>query len=107
MNDPVQHQLEAYNAHDVDSFLTAYADDVVITDATGTESMRGVEAMRAAYSELFKNSPDLRAEVPHRVSAGSWTVDEEHVTRGDEAMTVLVAYHVNDGRIDRVVMLQG
>jgi hypothetical protein len=48
----------------------------------------------------------VHADVPQRLAAGGWTVDEEHVTRGGESFVVLVAYHVRDGLIDRVLLLQ-
>ena len=106
MDDPVQSQLDAFNEHDLDGFLAAYREDAVVTDGTGAESIRGLDAMRSAYSALFERFPDVHADVPHRVAAGGWTVDEEHVTRGGESFVVLVAYHVCDGLIDRVLLLQ-
>jgi hypothetical protein len=45
--DPVQAQVDAYNAHDIDAFVAAYAEDVVITDATGRAIMQGTEAGRS------------------------------------------------------------
>ena len=40
--DPVQAQVDAYNARDIDAFVAPYADDVVITDAGGRPIMAGV-----------------------------------------------------------------
>jgi hypothetical protein len=105
MDDPVQAQVDAYNARDIDAFVAAYDADVVITDATGRAIMSGQETIRDEYGELFEASPDLRAEILGRVGAGTWTVDHERVSRGDETREVLVAYHVSDGLISRVVML--
>jgi hypothetical protein len=105
MDDPVQAQLDAYNARDIDAFVAAYAPDVVITDSTGRAIMAGHETIREEYGALFEASPDLRAEVLGRVAAGDWTVDQERVSRGKETREVLVAYQVTDGLISRVVML--
>src|SRR5215212_2211488 len=60
--DPVQAQVDAYNARDIDAFIAAYASDVVITDPSGTPMLGGHEAMRDQYGALFEGSPDLRAE---------------------------------------------
>ena len=103
--DPVQAQVDAYNARDIDAFVAAYAPDVVITDPSGTPMLGGHEAMRDQYGALFEGSPDLRAEILGRVSAGAWTVDQERVSRGEDTRDVLVAYEVVDGLISRVVML--
>ena len=103
--DPVQAQVDAYNARDIDTFVSAYAEDVVITDPSGAPMLGGHEAMREQYGALFEASPDLRAEILGRVAAGEWTVDHEKVSRGDETREVLVAYRVAGGLISRVIML--
>jgi hypothetical protein len=105
MDDPVQAQLDAYNARDIDAFVASYTEDVLITDADGQPLMGGHESMREQYGALFDASPDLRAEILGRVQAGPWTVDQERVSRGEETREVLVAYRVEGGLISRVVML--
>jgi hypothetical protein len=103
--DPVQTQVDAYNARDIKAFVAAYADDIVISDADGRILLGGVEAMREQYGALFDGAPDLRAEILGRVSAGDWTVDHERVSHGDETRELLVAYLVEDDSIRRVLML--
>jgi hypothetical protein len=103
--DPVQAQVDAYNARDIDAFVAAYADDVVISDHDGRPLLGGVEAMREQYGALFDGTPDLRAEILGRISAGDWTVDHERVSRGEETREVLVAYLVEGDTIRRVLML--
>jgi hypothetical protein len=106
MDDPVQAQVEAYNARDVEAFVACYADDVVISDGSATVLMTGRAQLRAAYGPMFDAHPDLRAEIVHRISAGGWTVDHERVTREGRQLEVLVAYQVAAGVIQRVVMLR-
>ena len=103
--DPVQAQVDAYNARDIDAFVARYADDIVITDAGGRPIMAGVGTIREEYGAMFAASPDLQAEILGRVSTGEWTVDHERVSRAGETREVLVAYQVADGRIARVLML--
>jgi hypothetical protein len=105
MDDPVQAQVDAYNARDIDAFVAAYDAEVVITDATGRAIMSGDDTIRDEYGALFEASPDLRAEIVGRLTAGEWTVDQERVSRGEETRELLVAYRVTDGLISRVVML--
>ena len=105
MSDPVQRQLEAYNAKDADAFVACYAGDAVIADPSGTVLVQGAGALRSAYSELFTTYPDLHAEVVSRLQVGAWTVDHERVTRAGETHEALVVYFVADGLIRRVLML--
>ena len=105
MDDPVQAQVDAYNARDIDAFVAAYDADVVITDANGRAIMSGEETIRDEYGALFEASPDLQAEIVARLRTGHWTVDHERVSRGGETREVLVAYQVADGLITRVLLL--
>ena len=105
MEDPVQAQVDAYNARDIDAFVAAYHADVVITDASGRAIMSGQDTIREEYGALFEASPDLRAEILGRVSAGAWTVDHERVSRDGDTRELLVAYQVADGLITRVLLL--
>ena len=107
--DPVERQVEAYNRRDIDAFLSCYATDTVIEDAIGTAVMRGHDAMRATYSELFQASPDLRAEIATRIGGGEYLIDEERITglRGsDEEIRVVAIYHVANDVIDRVRLIR-
>ena len=108
--DPVQEQLDAYNARDLERFLACYDPQIVFEDGTGQRLSQGVEAMRASYSVLFANSPDLHAEVPTRICAGEFVVDDEHVTGlnlpGVPAeQHVAVVYRVRGDRIIHVRLL--
>ena len=107
--DPVERQVDAYNAGNVEAFLSCYAPDALIEDATGTVVMHGHDAMRAAYSELFRASPDLHADIATRICIGEYAVHEELVTghRGlAEELRVVAVYHVANGLIDRVRIIR-
>jgi hypothetical protein len=43
--------------------------------------------------------------VHHRIERGDWVVDDEHATADVLDVEALVAYHVTDDRIDRVVLM--
>lgn len=68
--DPVQAQLDAFNARDLDRFLACYHPDVVVEDGAGEVLMRGHEGMRGMYAPLFAHSPSLHCEVVHRINLG-------------------------------------
>jgi hypothetical protein len=109
--DPVQEQLEAYNARDLDRFVACYAPEVVIEDAEGKRLIEGIEPMRAAYGALFASNPGLRAEVPTRIRAGEFVIDEERVSGlshpgAPAELHTAVVYRVRDGRIIHVRLLK-
>ncbi|HEU4457378.1 MAG TPA: nuclear transport factor 2 family protein [Longimicrobium sp.] len=110
MNDPVQEQLDAYNAHDLPRFLACYAPDVRVEDAEGRTLSTGLEAMRQRYGAMFAAHPDLRATLNARMRAGEFVVDDEEATYGGDSgplqtMRVLVVYRVRDGLIVHVRFL--
>jgi uncharacterized protein (TIGR02246 family) len=108
-NDAVARQVSAYNRRDLDAFLECYAPDVVIENAKGDVVMEGRNAMRAAYGELFAESPELHVEIATRIRIGAYVIDEEIVigrNGSPEALRVAAIYHVRDGAIDRVRLIR-
>lgn len=99
-----QAQLDAYNAHDVDAFIACYAEDVVIRDlATGEISMKGRDAMRTSYGEMFERFPEVHAEVVSRSVVGSFVFDHEVVSGRNRPLRVMAVYEVDaDGLIAQV-----
>lgn len=107
MGDPVEAQLEAYNARDVDRFVPCFTEDVIVEDAAGTRLLAGREAFRASYASMFAASPALHCRVVTRLRVGAFVVDEERVTgRGDAELHVIVVYTLRDGLIAHVRVLR-
>jgi hypothetical protein len=102
--DVVDRQLEAYNAHDLESFLACYSLNVTIRDGDGRTLIAGADAVRREYAVWFAAHPDVHADVVGRLVAGRWVVDQERVTTTDGEVTALVGYHVADSAIDAVVL---
>ncbi len=99
--DPVEEQLAAYNARDVERFLAAYSSDVVIEDGEDKVLMKGHDQMRAGYSALFAASPELHCRVAARMRVGKYVVDEEEVTGWNASPTpvhAVVVYRVEGGQ---------
>ena len=106
MNDPVDTQLAAYNAQDLDAFCACYHDDVKVEGARGKVLSVGISAFRAVYAALFARHPNNRAEVLHRTRIGAWVVDEELVSgRGKAPARVVAIYRLQEGRIAQVRFL--
>ena len=101
---PVQRQLEAYNAHDLDKFVAEYADDVcVFRPPQNQPVISGKPAFAAHYSTNRFNLPNLKAEVVSRIVCGNKVIDHERITGLEErTIEVVAVYEVIDGRIRRV-----
>jgi hypothetical protein len=102
--DVVQRQLDAYNAHDLDAFCAAHAEDVEIIRLPDSEpALRGREALRAFYAGQRFNRPALHARIRNRMVLGNKVVDHECVEGLDAGPREVVAiYEVVDGLIARV-----
>ncbi len=104
----VQRQVEAYNARDIEAFLSFYADDVVVRRLpSGDVAWDGKEAIRRRYAKRFADNPELFCTVTQRIVHGNWVVDHELVTgvEGRPRVRAVATYEVRDGLIRNVWFL--
>jgi hypothetical protein len=76
----IQGQVDAFNARDVERFVSFYSSDALVEDGQGNALAHGHEALRALYGQLFVQSPDLHVVIPQRINVGSYVIDEEECT---------------------------
>jgi hypothetical protein len=102
--DPVQRQLEAYNARDLERFVAEYSEDVEVFRPPAAEPvLSGKQAFGAHYAKNRFTLPDLHADVVQRIVSGDVVVDHEIVTGiGPEPLNAVAVYKVVDGRIRTV-----
>jgi hypothetical protein len=99
-----QRQLDAYNARDLEGFISEYTDDVVVYRLPGTEPFLVGKPALAEHSRSNRfNLPDLHAELVNRMVFGNKVIDQERVT-GVQATPLDVAaiYEVTPGGICKV-----
>ncbi len=101
---PVQRQLDAYNAHDLERFVAEYTDGVEVFRPPSAEPvLRGKAAFAAHYAANRFNRPGLHAEVTNRMVAGNVVVDHERVVGlEDGTVEAIAVYEVTQGRISKV-----
>jgi hypothetical protein len=107
--DPVQRQLDAYNARDLDRFVAEYADDVRVYRPPEPEPVLVVKAAFAAhYASKRFNLPALHADILSRMVIGNKVVDHERVVGvRDEPFEAAAVYEVVDGLIRAVWFFEG
>ena len=101
---PVQQQLEAYNARDLERFVAQYTDDIEVFRAPGTAPiLSGKEAFAAHYAAHRFHLAGLHADVVSRMVAGNLVIDHERVVGiGDQPVQAVAVYEVIDDLIRRV-----
>ena len=106
----IQRQLDAYNARDLDTLLTLYAEEAELYEFPATLLARGTSALRARFAERFRE-PNLHAALLHRIVAGHRVIDHERVTRtfpeGPGTLELTMIYEVQSGRIARAWSIAG
>jgi hypothetical protein len=102
--DPVQRQLDAYNAHDLERFVAEYTDDIQVYRPPAIEPvLSGKAAFAAHYAKNRFTLADLHAGVVNRMVAGDTVVDHERVTGiADGIVEAIAVYKVRDGLISAV-----
>ncbi len=100
----VQMQLNAYNARNLEAFLTPYSDDVEIYNYPGELTAKGKEKIRPQYESMFKNYTDLHCELVNRIVQGNTVIDQERVTGipNMEVLEAIAIYKIKDGKIAEV-----
>ena len=102
--DPVQRQLEAYNAHDLERFVAQYADDIRVYRPPATEpALVGKQAFADHYARNRFTLPNLHAEVVNRMVSGNKVVDHERITGLQPGVVEAIAVYEVEGGLIRTV----
>jgi len=107
---PVQGQLDAYNARDVDAFMQWWADDCAYYEFPDRLLASGAAEVRERHVARFKE-PNLHGRLLKRITVAGVVVDHETVTRtfpnGPGEVDVIAIYEVKEGRIARAWFKMG
>jgi ribosomal protein S18 acetylase RimI-like enzyme len=99
---PVQNQLEAYNAHDIDAFMQWWADDAQYYEFPARLIANGAAAIRERHVVRFRE-PNLCGRLINRLSVANLVIDQETVTRtfpdGPGEVDVIAIYEVENGKL--------
>ena len=101
---PVQRQLDAYNANDLERFLAEYTEDVQVFRPPAKEPvLSGKQAFGEHYAKNRFTLPNLHAKLVSRIVSGNIVVDHEEISGLSEAkLSAIAVYEVVDERIRTV-----
>lgn len=106
----VQRQLEAYNARNLDAWLSTYAEDARQFELGGKLLAEGHAQIRERAVSRF-SEPDLHARLIRREVMGQVVIDHEDVTRtvpeGPGRVELVCVYVVEQGKITSASFAMG
>ena len=97
----VDARMEAYNNHDLASFLGVYADDVQIYTYPDTKLNSGKDGLKSIFEPLFKQGL-VKVTIHSQIEKDSYVINHETVDYGDEVIEYVSIYEVRDGLIRSV-----
>lgn len=105
----VQANLDAYNAHDIEAFMSYFADDIEMYNFNdGKQTANGIEEVRAIYGPYFKTSPELHSKILKRTVFDNKVMDHEYITgaRGGEPFEIVLIYEVENDKIIKMTAIR-
>jgi hypothetical protein len=107
---PVQKQLEAYNARDVEAFMQYWSDDAQYYAFPARLLASGLAEIRERHIARFRE-PNLFGRLITRIVVGNMVVDQETVTRtfpdGPGEVDVIAIYEIENGKIAKAWFKMG
>ena len=106
----VQQNLEAYNARDLDKFMSSFSEDIEMYNFTdGKMTAKGLLEVRKIYQELFDLSPQLHSTILKRIVFDNKIIDHEWIDgrRGSKTPVELVLiYEVKNEKIVKTTAIR-
>jgi hypothetical protein len=100
-----QEQLDGYNNRDIEAFLKPYAKNVKVYKYPNKLNYEGLEKMRVAYANFFKNTKDLHCKLLKRIVHKNKVIDYEFVTANGHTFKAVAIYTMENGKIISVTFM--
>ncbi len=106
----VQANLDAYNNRDIESFMSYISDEIEMYEFDSQkQTVKGADACRKIYTELFEVSPKLHSTILKRIVFDNKVIDHEYIVgrRGsDTAIELVLIYEVKEEKIFRISVMR-
>ncbi len=102
----VQQQMNGYNGHSLEAFLSPYAEDVRMYDFPDKLTIEGKDQMRQEY-QFVNDIKDLHSQLKNRIVKGDTIIDYLDVTVDKEKPTiqVIAIYKIRNQKIQEVYFI--
>jgi hypothetical protein len=106
----VQQNLEAYNARDLNKFMSSFSEDIEMYNFTdGKMTAKGLSEVRKIYQELFDLSPQLHSTILKRLVFDNKIIDYERIEgrRGSKTpVEMVLIYEVKNEKIVKTTAIR-
>ncbi|WGK64613.1 nuclear transport factor 2 family protein [Croceiramulus getboli] len=102
----VQRHLEPFNQGDLDRFVTAFAEEVVVRNFPEDTLYQGQDQLREYYDRFFKKNSSWKVEVTKRMVYKSVVVDEEQVTINGKTHRQATIYETANDKIQSMTFVR-
>lgn len=97
----VNNRMEAYNNHDLNSFLTLYSEDIEIYTYPDVLLGKGKAHLKSIFEPML-NQKSVHVDIHHQIARDSYVINHETVSYGDNKVEYVSIYEVRDGLIQSV-----
>lgn len=98
----VNARMEAYNRHDLTSFLQNYADDIQIFNYPNIPlGNKGKDHLKSIFEPIFKEAK-ISVKIIHQIVQGKYVINHEIVSYDGNDQKYVSIYEVENGRIKTV-----
>lgn len=94
-------RMEAYNNHDIEGFVSLYADDVAIYTYPDIQLGQGIIHLRSIFEPMFEEQ-SVSVEIHHQISKDGFVINHETVHYGVHDTEYVSIYEVRQGLITSV-----
>ncbi|HET9431272.1 MAG TPA: nuclear transport factor 2 family protein [Chitinophagaceae bacterium] len=106
----IEKQMRAYDDRDIDNMMAVFSEDIKIINFSDSKTIvDGIDECRKMYTELFKHSPNLRAEIIKTISFDNKVIVQEYIhgrNGSSEKMEQVIIFEVNNKKINRITIIR-
>jgi len=99
--DIVKQQVNAYNARDIDAFVSFYHPEATVYSFPDQIIASGHDEIYTRYDQRFSEAPELHCKITDRIVQGNFVIDQEIITGipGVDELEATVIYEVEGNYI--------
>jgi len=94
-------RMQAYNEHDLDTFLSTYAEAVEIYTYPDRSLGKGKKHIKSLFEDVFQEG-SVHVDIHHQIAKDGYVINHETVVSGDKQTEYVSIYEVRKGLIRSV-----